>query len=32
MKYLPYGEINKMMPYLLRRAQETCGIFNSVDI
>ena len=29
-KYLPYGPINEVMPYLIRRAQENSDIMSGV--
>jgi proline dehydrogenase len=31
-KYIPYGELKYLMPYLIRRAEESSLMFNSIDI
>jgi proline dehydrogenase len=31
-KYIPYGETKYLMPYLIRRAEESSLMFNTVDI
>jgi len=31
-RYLPYGPLHEVMPYLLRRAQENSGLLSTTDV
>ncbi len=31
-KYIPYGETKFLIPYLVRRAEESAGMFSTADL